>query len=90
MWSINLNLSVLCDDIQGWWPEQLSWTPDDYSENQMPYRTDAANLKRFLENEILPWCERRRQEFGGRPLICEQAIGEAVDPERLDRHEDHT
>jgi hypothetical protein len=78
-------LAALRDDTQGWWQEQLSWGPDDYDEDQTPYRADAESLKRFLEDEVLPWYEKRRQELEYRPLIRDQAFGEAVDPDRLER-----
>jgi hypothetical protein len=78
-------LAALREDTQGWWQEQLSWGPDDYGEDQTPYRADAESLKGFLEDEVLPWYEKRRQELEYRPLIRAQAFGEAVDPNRLDR-----
>jgi len=78
-------LSELGEGTREWWEEQLSWGPEDYDEDQTPYRADAENLKRFLESEILPWHEKRRQELDYRPLIRAQALGEAVDPDRLER-----
>jgi hypothetical protein len=78
-------LAALRNDTQEWWQEQLSWEPDDYDDDQTPYRADAESLKRFLEDEVMPWCEKRRQELDYRPLIREQAFGEAVDPDRLER-----
>ena len=78
-------LAALRDDTQGWWREQLSWGPDDYDEDQKPYSADAESLKRFLEDEVVPWYERRCQELEYRPMIREQAFGEAVDPDRLER-----
>ena len=41
---------------------------------------------------MLPWYETRRMELANRPLIREQAFGEALDPyklERLGRYEVH-
>jgi hypothetical protein len=78
-------LGALRDDTQTWWREQLSWKADDYEEGQTPYRADTESLKRFLEDEVLPWYEKRRQELDYRPLIRSQAFGEAVDPDRLER-----
>jgi hypothetical protein len=40
----------------------------------------------------MPWFETRRKELANRPLIREQAFGEALDPdmlERLGRYEAH-
>ena len=78
-------LAALREDAQGWWHKQLSWGPHDYDEDRTPYRADAEGLKRFLEDEVLPWYEKRRRELENRPLIRAQAFGEAVDPSRLDR-----
>ena len=78
-------VAALRDDTQAWWQEQLSWAPEDYDEEQKPYSADAESLKRFLEGEVLPWYERRCQELEYRPMIREQAFGEAVDPDRLER-----
>ena len=49
-------------------------------------------LRRFLEGEVLPWFEARSKELANRPLIREQAFGESLDPnklERLGRYEVH-
>ena len=54
-------LAALRDDTRRWWEEQLGWNADDYEEDQIPYRADAKSLRRFLEAEILPWYEKRRQ-----------------------------
>jgi hypothetical protein len=78
-------LAALREDTREWWAEQLNWEPDDYDENQTPYRADAENLKRFLEKEVMSWFEKRRRELENRPLIRAQALGEAVDPNRLER-----
>jgi hypothetical protein len=73
-------LAALRDDTREWWEEQLTWEPDDYDENQEPYRADTESLKRFLESDVLPWYEKRRRELDYRPLIRVQAFGEAVEP----------
>ena len=77
-------LTALRDDTRAWWQEQLSWAPEDY-DGQTPYIADAESLKRFLEDEVSPWYAKRRLELEYRPLIREQAFGEAVDPDRLER-----
>ena len=33
----------------------------------------------------MPWYPARRQELANRPLIQEQAYGEALDPDKLER-----
>ena len=74
-------LTALREDTQGWWQDQL----EDYDEEQEPYSANAESLRRFIEDEVLPWYEKRRRELENRPLIRAQAFGEAVDPSRLDR-----
>jgi hypothetical protein len=61
-------LAALRDDTRTWWDEQLGRNADDYDEGQTPYGADAESLRRFLEAEILPWYEKRRQELEHRPL----------------------
>jgi hypothetical protein len=78
-------LAALREDTRERWEEQLTWEPDEYDEDQTPYRGDAESLKRFLETEVLPWYERRQLELDHRPLIRAQAFGEAVEPDRLER-----
>jgi hypothetical protein len=34
---------------------------------------------------VLPWLETRKKELANRPLIREQAFGEALDPDKLER-----
>ncbi len=34
---------------------------------------------------MLPWLETRKKELANRPLIREQAFGEALDPDKLER-----
>ena len=37
------------------------------------------------EDEVLPWFEARKKELANRPLIREQAFGESLDLEKLER-----
>ena len=55
------------------------------SKWEEPYTADAEGLRQFLEGEVLPWFEKRRKELVNRPLIREQAFGEAFDPDKLER-----
>ena len=34
---------------------------------------------------MLPWFEKRKKELANRPLIREQAFGESLDPDKLER-----
>src|ERR1051325_11722130 len=45
-------------------------------------RTCAARC-RFLQEKVGPWYESKRQKLEGRPLLRSQALGQALDPDRL-------
>ena len=45
----------------------------------------TAGLRRFLEDEVLPWFEDRTEEIGRPPLLRDQAFGESLDPDKLER-----
>jgi hypothetical protein len=34
---------------------------------------------------VLPWFDNRKKELANRPLIREQAFGQALDPDKLER-----
>ena len=51
----------------------------------MPTTADAESLRLFLEGKVLPWFEGRKKELANRPLIREQAFGETLDPDKLER-----
>ena len=83
-------LAALREDTCEWWADMLARHPD--KQGKEPATPDEAGLRRFLEREVLPWYETRRKELANRPLIREQAFGEALDPyklERLGRYEVH-
>ena len=83
-------LAALREDTREWWADMLARHPD--KQGKEPATADEAGLRRFLENEALPWYETRETELANRPLIREQAFGEALDPyklERLGRYEIH-
>ena len=42
-------------------------------------------MLRFLESKVLPWYASRRKELEHRPLIRVQALGESLDPDKLER-----
>jgi hypothetical protein len=46
---------------------------------------DADALLRFFETEVLPWFETRKKEMANGLLIREQAFGEALDADKLER-----
>jgi hypothetical protein len=78
-------VAALREDTQGWWEDVLACDPHELGEGEEPATADAEGLRRFLEAEVLPWFENRRKELANRPLIREQAFGEALDPDKLER-----
>jgi hypothetical protein len=85
-------LAELREDTREWWADMLARDPADLGRDEEPTTADEAGLRRFLEGEVLPWYETRRKKLANRPLIREQAFGEALDPyklERLSRYEVH-
>src|SRR5206468_10861769 len=63
----------------------LTSDPEELEEDEERCTADATGLRRFLEGEILPWFATRRKQLANRPLIREQAFGEALDPDQLER-----
>jgi hypothetical protein len=78
-------LAALREDTQAWWAEVLAPDPDELEEDKAPATADAKGLRLFLEAEVLPWFEKRKKELANRPLIREQAFGEALDAEKLEQ-----
>jgi hypothetical protein len=78
-------LAALREDTQAWWADMLARDLDELDEDEKPATADAEGLRRFLEAEVLPWFENRKKELSNRPLIREQAFGEALDPDKLER-----
>jgi hypothetical protein len=70
-------------DNQDWWTNALARNPADYEKDES-YKPNADELLRFLTDEILAWYPTRTQELENRPLIREQAFGEAFDAEKLE------
>jgi hypothetical protein len=78
-------LATLREDTQGWWSDMLAREPDELEENEEPFTADVEGLRRFLEAKVFPWFENRKKELDYRPLIREQAFGESLDPDKLER-----
>jgi hypothetical protein len=82
----------LREDTRDWWTDVLARDRDELDEGEEPATANTEGLRRFLEDDVLPWFETHRKELANRPLIREQAFGEALDPdkmERLGRYEVH-
>jgi hypothetical protein len=78
-------LAALREDTQSWWADVLARDPDELEEDEALATADTEGLRRFLEGEVLPWFETRKKELANRPLICEQAFGDALDADKLER-----
>jgi hypothetical protein len=78
-------LAAVREDTREWWADQLACSPDELEENEVPATADVEGLRRFLQVQVLPWFDTRRKELANRPLIREQAFGEALDPDKLER-----
>ena len=78
-------LSTLREDTQEWWAEMLACKPEELEDDEVPYTADVEGLRHFIETEVLPWFDKRKQELANRPLIREQAFGESLDPDKLER-----
>jgi len=78
-------LAVLREDTQEWWSELLARETEELDAGDEPVTRDREGLRKFIEGEVLPWFENRKRELANRPLIREQAFGEALDPDKLER-----
>jgi hypothetical protein len=72
-------------DTQGWWTDTLKLGPNELEHDEEPAAADAEGLRRFLEGKVLPWYEDRRTQIANHPLLREQAFGESLDPDKLER-----
>lgn len=85
-------VAALRDDTRDWWASRLTCEPDELDEDEAPYAADPDHLRRFIETQVQPWYDRRRTELTNRPLIRDQAFGEALDADKLEvlaRYEVH-
>jgi hypothetical protein len=78
-------LAALREDTQAWWADMLARDPDEMEEGEEPATADVEGLRSFIEGEVLPWFENRKKELANRPLIREQAFGESLDADKLER-----
>jgi hypothetical protein len=78
-------VAALRQDTQEWWAEELGRDPEEFDEDEKPLAADVEGLRRFLEQKVLPTYEIRRRELANRPQVREQAFGESLDPDKLER-----
>ena len=72
------------------WQEEVAPEPEDLDVE--PYTANAAGLADYLEGSVLPEYARQRDVIQNRPVIRAQALGEALDFDRLEplgRYEVH-
>jgi hypothetical protein len=80
-------LALVREDTAQWWREVLE---GDGAEEA--YSPGAASLLRFLQEEVRPRYDEKREQVGRRPLLRSQALGEALGPGQLEgvaRYEVH-
>ncbi len=78
-------LATLYPSTREAWAEQLSWKPGDYEKGETPYAARAEDLGRYLAEAILPWYGERRAQLEAGPKMRLQALGESLDPDKLER-----
>jgi hypothetical protein len=84
----NQALAALREDTAEWWQVVL----DEGDDAERGYSPNAAGLLRFLQEEVRPWYDKKREEVERRPLLRSQALGEAFGPHQLEgvaRYEFH-
>lgn len=84
--------AALRGDTRNWWVDRLTCDTEELNEGEAPYEADPDHLRRFIETQVLAWYGRRRTELEHRPLIREQAFGEALKEDKLEvlaRYEVH-
>jgi hypothetical protein len=78
-------LAELREDTQGWWADTLALKRNKLEDDEDAATADVEGLRSFLEHKVLPWFEERKPEIAQRPLLREQASGESLDPDKLER-----
>ena len=78
-------LASLREDTKSWWVDMLARDPNEVDEGDEPATADVESLRSFLEAQVLPWYEARKRELASHTLIREQAFGESLDPDKLER-----
>jgi hypothetical protein len=78
-------VAELQEDTQEWWTETLAVKPDDLDEGEEQATANIDGLRRFIESKVVPWFDDRRKEIARRPLLRDQAFGESLDPDKLER-----
>jgi hypothetical protein len=89
-------LGALSEETRERWKELVKPKPELglllFSQEENRYTANAHGLFQFLQGEVMRSYEARRKELQNRPAIREQALGEALDADKLDglaRYETH-
>ncbi len=89
-------LGTLSEETRERWKELIKPKPGlsllNFDNEENRYAANADGLVEFLQEEVMPSYESRRKELQNRPLIREQAFGEAFDADKLEglaRYEIH-
>jgi len=72
-------------DSREWWQNLLATDPTDRPPLERELTPDEDGLRQFIETVLLPLLARQRVDLRQRPAVREQALGESLDPDRLDR-----
>lgn len=78
-------LARLREDTQEWWACHLARDPNELEEDEEPASPDREGLRRFIEDEVIPWFEKNRKILTHRPLIKKQAFGDSLDVDKLEQ-----
>ena len=78
-------IAALREDTQQWWAYELHRNPNDLDDDEEAFSPDVDSLCRFMEQKVLPSLGTRKKELSNRHLIREQAFGESLDPDKLER-----
>jgi hypothetical protein len=80
-------LVAVREDTGEWWQQVL-----ERDGGEEAYSPSAASLLRFLQEEVRPRYDEKREQVGRRPLLRSQALGGAFGPRQLEgvaRYEVH-
>jgi len=72
-------------DRRRWWDDALARERAQDEDDAPNYKATPEGLLSYLQDEILPWYAKNILMLKSRPLIREQAFGEAFDAEDVER-----
>lgn len=78
-------VAALGEGVASAWADALAVDPNDLEVDDTALTPTSGDLVDFLDQKALPGLERRRAEIEARPRVRDQALGQSLDPNRLDR-----